>query len=63
MKQVTLRFPDLHLLWSFVQTLHSGNIVVNIKDITLSCHCAEKEITEAIEIFQASIIIDSSIVR
>jgi len=60
MKQVTLRFPDLHLLWSFAQTLNSANIVVNIKDKTLSCHCADKDVTDAITTYKARLLSDDS---
>ena len=56
MKKVTLQFPDLHLLWSFAQTLPSHNLEINTKAGTLSCNCTEELISHAVDQFRAVII-------
>jgi hypothetical protein len=56
MKRVTLQFPDLHLLWSFVQTLRSPNIEINTIDRVLSCNCTDTDVTEAIGRYRAKLV-------
>jgi len=56
MKQVTLQFPDLHLLWQFAQTLTNHTIEIHTETKTLTCTCLEYDVFRATSKFKAMII-------
>jgi len=56
MKRVTLQFPDLYLLWSFAQTLHSNSLEINTGFRTLVCSCSQQNISEATTNYKAKVI-------
>jgi hypothetical protein len=56
MNRVTLQFPDLHLLWSFAQTLKSHNVEIDTRTAMLSCNCNEENINEAVIKYKATLI-------
>ncbi len=49
-------FPDLFLLWAFVQTLHPTSLEINAKDRTLICECTGRHLLDAVNNYKALII-------
>ena len=56
MEQVTLQFPNLHLLWSFAKTLEVREFQISTKKIRLTCRCDETYIEEALSFFKANVV-------
>ena len=56
MKKVTLQFPNIHLLWSFCQTLNNNSFEIDTKNKILYCDCTDEKITEAIVKYQATVV-------
>lgn len=56
MSRVSLQFSNLHLLWSFAQTLTSHNIETNTATIVLTCDCSEANINEALVRYNGRLI-------
>lgn len=56
MNRVTLQFPDLHLLWSFAQTLKSHNLEIDTAVAVLTCDCSKENINEAIISYKATVV-------
>ena len=56
MKRISLKFPTLHLLWSFAQTLESHKLEINTQSIILTCNCSEENINEALLRYKALLV-------
>jgi len=56
MNRVSLQFPNLHLLWSFVQTLKSNNLEIDTQTAVLTCSCSEENINNAVIKYKAALI-------
>jgi hypothetical protein len=51
--QVTLAFPSLNLLWSFVREAKINYVEFNAESFTLVCNCPQTDIDYAKERFGA----------
>jgi hypothetical protein len=58
--KVQIRFPNLYLLWNFVQYIHATSVEINTAHKTLSCSCSEAEISLALQKFNAELLQVSS---
>ena len=56
MKTVTLVFPAIKLLWSFIDQIDVKYTEVNIRTISLICDCSEADLVLAIRDFKASVV-------
>jgi len=57
--KIQLRFPNLHVLWSFAQSIKSTSLEIDTAHKLLTCYCTESEISLAIEKFNAEVVPDA----
>jgi len=55
-KRISLKFPDINLLWGFAQILQSESIEIDTKNRTLICNCPDEIIALAIVDFSARVV-------
>lgn len=53
---ITLKFPNLYILWAFAKTLSSSNLQINTIGMMLTCECSETDIKRALQDYQAIVI-------
>ena len=60
MGKVTIRFPNLYLLWSFTRTLNYSDFEIIADNNTLICVCSSGNVKDALINFKGCLITSNS---